>query len=488
MSLSNEQQYAFDRFIKGENLVITGPGGTGKSKLIQNFVNYCNSINRKIQVTALTGCAALLLGGDAKTIHSWSGIKLCRGNNSDIISQAQRSKYVKKNWTSTKTLIIDEASMMSMKMFNVLDQIGKEIRMNNRPFGGIQIVLACDFYQLPPVENPNDSESGQFCFESKNWYNIFPLENHIVLTKIFRQTDLEYIKILNEVRTGELSEESIQTLNTYLKRTYDEKEHNGIALTRLFPTRNRVDALNEKMFNELEDSSKKYKCLVTTDHSNYCDSGRAIETEKLKVCQKLSLREIENEVQQLTNNSPCVSELNLKVGAAVLCNANIDMDKGICNGSQGVIVDFVGEQKIPRVKFLNGIIMLMSRHNWQSEQYPTISINQYPLQLAWALTIHKIQGTTLDIAQIDIGRDIFAYGQSYVALSRLKSLKGLYLSCFMADRVKANPKVIEFYKNIPPIKISSPMSNNDSIFKSFELQEETIDEPCPDKNIKVIRI
>ena len=132
--------------------------------------------------------------------------------------------------------------------------------------------------------------------------------------------------------------------------------------------------------------------------------------------------------------------------------------------------------------------MLMSRHNWQSEQYPTISINQYPLQLAWALTIHKIQGTTLDIAQIDIGRDIFAYGQSYVALSRLKSLKGLYLSCFMADRVKANPKVIEFYKNIPPINISSPMSNNDSIFKSFELQEETIDEPCPDKNIKVIKI
>ena len=205
MSLSNEQQYAFDRFVKGENLVITGPGGTGKSKLIQNFVNYCNSINKKIQVTALTGCAALLLGGDAKTIHSWSGIKLCRGNNSDIISQAQRSRYVKKNWTSTKTLIIDEASMMSMKMFDVLDQIGKEIRMNNRPFGGIQIVLACDFYQLPPVENPNDSESGQFCFESKNWYNIFPLENHIVLTKIFRQTDLDYIKILNEVRIGELS-------------------------------------------------------------------------------------------------------------------------------------------------------------------------------------------------------------------------------------------------------------------------------------------
>jgi ATP-dependent DNA helicase PIF1 len=201
------------------------------------------------------------------------------------------------------------------------------------------------------------------------------------------------------------------------------------------------------------------------------------------------------ELQQLINSCPCVQELELKKGATVMCNANIDMEMGICNGSQGVIIDLVGESKRPKVKFTNGVIMVMDIHHWQSEEYPTLSVSQYPLQLAWALTIHKIQGTTLKMAQMDIGKDIFAYGQSYVALSRIESLDGLYLSSFMSNRVRAHPKVKEFYSRIPEVEIpdnsdfelefkteeNPEIKKIDGMFKQFEYKEE------PDTKIIVIK-
>ena len=480
MNLSEEQEYAFDKFKKGENIVITGPGGTGKSKLIQNFVNYGLSIKKNIQVTALTGCAALLLGVNAKTIHSWSGIRLAKGKKEEIINQAMKSKKVKKNWISTKTLIIDEASMMSVKIFDLLNDLGRAIRNSPKAFGGIQIVLTCDFYQLPPVESYNEPDTKKFCFESKDWFNIFPVENHIVLKKIFRQCDDEYIEILNEIRVGELSEKNINVLKKYLNREYKKDENDGTALTKLFPTRSKVDSVNNAMFKEIGDESIKYELKKHTDNLLYTDSGKAIEQDKLEMCNGLSSYDIENEFKQLENNCQAISELELKKGATVMCNANIDMDNGICNGSQGIIIDLVGEKRLPKVKFRNGTIMIVTRHHWQSEQYPVLSISQFPLQLAWALTIHKIQGTTLKMAQMDIGKDIFEYGQTYVALSRIESLDGLYLSNFMPDRIRANPKVKEFYLKIDH-PIIFPEKKTVLNFEEFEYKEDN-----KDSNTKII--
>ena len=170
-----------------------------------------------------------------------------------------------------------------------------------------------------------------------------------------------------------------------------------------------------------------------------------------------------------------------------MCTINLDMDAEICNGSQGVVIDIInnGSIQIPVVKFSNGIIRRISPHYWQSEDYPTLAVGQYPLCLAWALTIHKIQGATLSMAEIDIGRSIFEYGQTYVALSRIQSLDGLYLSAFEPSKIKTNPTVRQFYETIQEIeyKEETEKTENHSIF------EETLKKlEYKDSDVKIVKI
>jgi ATP-dependent DNA helicase PIF1 len=197
----------------------------------------------------------------------------------------------------------------------------------------------------------------------------------------------------------------------------------------------------------------------------------------LQKCLGLSIADKEFELEQLLNNSQCNKILRLKKGAAVMCTINLDMDNEICNGSQGIVIDIIenGSNQIPIVKFSNGIIKRISPHYWQSEEYPTLAVGQYPLCLAWALTIHKIQGATLNMAEIDIGRSIFEYGQTYVALSRIQSLNGLYLSAFEPGKIRANPKVSEFYETIKPVETNV----FEKTIKQFEYK---------DSDVKIVKI
>ena len=221
-NLSPEQKYALEKFKRGENLFITGAGGTGKTTLIKHFIEYAESVKKSIQVCALTGCAAVLLNCNARTIHSWSGIRLARGPKEKIIESVFKNKRQSRNWKKVKILIVDEVSMMSRKIFEVLDEIGKVIRHSSLPFGGIQVVFTGDFFQLPPVGTLGEPETEEFCFESAEWLRTFKSENHIELETIFRQTDKPYIEILSEIRRGQLSEKNIEVLKQYVKREYDQ--------------------------------------------------------------------------------------------------------------------------------------------------------------------------------------------------------------------------------------------------------------------------
>jgi len=486
MELSLEQQYAFDRFKQGQNLFITGQGGTGKTRLIENFVDHCKEKGVQFQVCALTGCATILLpkSCNARTIHSWSGIRLCKGANKQIVSNAVKHRGTKASWRKVRVLIVDEVSMMSVKMIEVLDAIARTARSNHLPFGGIQVVFVGDFYQLPPVGTTGDPTTELFCFESELWNRAFPKKNHIELKTVFRQTDPLYREILSQIRTATLSDENSNILYECVNREYDPSKHNGCVPPKLYPTRAKTDYLNNLKFSKLEGAVYECECKKKTLCKTFIEANTQLSTANLDKGSRLTSSELEYELQQLMNSSSFQDILYLKVGAVVMCTVNLDMDQGICNGSQGIITSMMDTNNgcVPIVKFTNGVVKVVNHHYIQSEEYPTIAVGQIPLCLAWAMTIHKIQGATLAMASIDVGNQIFEYGQTYVALSRVQSLDGLYLSAFQAYKIRANERVTQFYNDLPELDYVIELHP----FQKYEYEEELREEEMVDPNIKRI--
>lgn len=481
LKLSKQQDAVLERFYLGKNIFITGSAGTGKSFLIQKMCQGSGlSVGNggKIQVCAMTGIAAVLLNSGscnfikARTIHSWSGIKLC--NNPDkrvIINRVLKNKRVHKDWKQVSILIIDEISMMSCYVFEILEELARIIRKNNKPFGGIQVIFTGDMFQLPPIGDLDIPNSCKFCFESEKWNTVFEPENHIELIHIYRQNDPIYINLLNQIRLGEIDETNREIL---FKRV--GLDTTGLVLTKLFPIRVNVDRINQFEFAKIDETEHVFNQMVKTDVKFDIDTGKPFDEETLRICENATIEEIEQEKEMLKSqmSTVCQERVLLKKGAVVMCVANLDIDLGICNGSQGRIIDILSGTKrkiycggttgtattnpvatietsmdIPIVEFTNGVVYKsFVPQLWQSQNLPCIVIGQIPLVLSWATTIHKSQGMTLSRAEMDLGSQVFEYGQAYVALSRVKSLEGLYLTNFNPNKIKANPKVIAFYKKI----------------------------------------
>ena len=441
-SLSEKQRIAFDAVRDGHNVFLTGPGGTGKTYLIGLIKESLSNV----AVTAMTGCAALLLGQGAKTIHSWAGIGLGTGPFEQLIGRIRMMKKAATAWRNTRTLIIDEISMMTPDILELLDKVGKRLRNSSRPFGGLQVVFVGDFFQLPPVAKGVETA---FAFQSPVWLQT--IQKTVALDRIFRQEDSAFQKILDEARIGEISPRSLATLKSRCSLDYSGEL---IKPTILLARKADVELINKGSLDALPGEVRIYSAKIK--------NGKHTPSDAKKIVEKMDA------------NSPYVTELVLKKGAQVMLIKNVDPENGLVNGSRGIVTDFTPQGK-PVVHFKIGTEVTVDYETWASDHESPVERIQIPLCLAYALTIHKSQGATLDCALIDVGPKIFECGQAYVALSRLKSLDGLYISSVSATAFRAHPTVKSFYAGtyIPLVKEAPPMVPELNT-ESYAFEEEAV--------------
>lgn len=402
-----KQGIALEIMLSGESVLLTGSAGAGKTFVLNQFIKIAKSEGKHVSVTATTGLAATHLGGT--TIHSWSGIgisdELYRGFN-DKMSKTRREIIEK-----TDILIIDEISMLHDYRLDMVDEICRVVRKIDKPFGGIQLIMSGDFFQLPPI-NRGDSRAGGFVVNSKVWQELDPVICYI--EEQYRQDDEELLDILNSMRAGKLVRHHAEKL---LSRTEEHPEDFEL-VTELHTVNVDVDRLNEARLDTLEGDELFYT-QSTTGSKNY------VESLQRSVLAPITLR--------------------LKKGALVMAVKN-SPNKKYVNGSIGVVINFERGTEYPIVEFKNGKIVTMMPDTWEQRdgEKKRASISQIPLRLAWAITVHKSQGMTLDAAIIDL-RKAFVEGMGYVALSRVKNLRSLYLTGInqMALRVSEDAQNID---------------------------------------------
>lgn len=431
--LTDEQRKAFDLIEQGKSIFLTGPGGTGKSFLLKTiYEEIPTRTGKHVSVTAMTGCAALLLGKHAKTLHSWAGIGLGQETASVLAVKIRRIGKAMTRWFGTDILIIDEVSMMTVDLLEKLDAVAKLLRKNERPMGGIQVVFVGDFYQLPPVIKEGEMS---FVFESPTWTEI--VQGVVYLTKILRQDDPVFHKILDEARTGRMSKESLQILE---RRKIGRKalEDLQIKPTLLYTRRAEVDMINSRNIQAIEKDARRFTAETVFEPVNATKSLTKQSPEVKRI------------VEKMDKDGPYMPELILKEGAQVMLLYNLNPEVGLVNGARGVVTGFEGseETRVPLVQFRSGISHPIPKVSWMSNEIEGVGRKQIPLKLAYAITVHKAQGATLDCALIDIGTSTFECGQAYVALSRVKNLESLYVWDVEATAFRAHPKVLAFYNRL----------------------------------------
>jgi hypothetical protein len=389
-----KQALALEIMLSGENVFLTGAAGSGKTFTLNQFIKLAKNSGKKVSVTATTGLAATHLGGN--TIHAWSGIGIY-----DYLSRKFFEKFPKTRAEiikNTDILVIDEISMLHDFRLDMVEEICRTIHQNDKPFGGIQVILCGDFFQLPPI-NRAGGRTGGFAIRSNAWklakFTICYLEeNH-------RQKNDELSEILNALRADDLRRKHAQSLldriDVELSFKSDDFSKN---LTELHTTNIDVDKINEQKLTELEGEEFHF-AQTTTGAKNY--------------------------IETLQKSVLAPELLRLKKGALVMAVKNAQ-NRQYVNGSIGEVIDFERSTDYPIVQFRNGKIITMVPETWEMRdgEKKRASIMQIPLRLAYAITVHKSQGMTLDAARIDL-RKAFSEGMGYVALSRVRSLDRLYL-------------------------------------------------------------
>lgn len=410
MALNSKQQQAYELSLAGHNVFITGGGGVGKSFTIHRIVQDLRGRKFKnVRITASTGVAAMLIGG--VTLHSWAGVGLGEGTISSMVSIIDKYKKLKTRWLQTQVLVIDEISMIDVEFFTKLENVARIVRSTTKPFGGIQIILSGDFFQLPPVKSKG------YIFNSDVWEMC--ITKTVLLDQIYRQVDQKFIQLLEHVKVGNVTDEDVEIIN---QTSTNDMYSSEIKPTRLYATNASVDKINMDELRKLGGET-------------YTSSS------------------IDNIPKKARNFKPKFQydeRLMLKVGAQVMLLKNIDVENGLVNGSRGVVVELphMFDSEIS-IKFMDGNVVKIPKvtitvEDADGTQY---SREQYPLKLAWATTIHKSQGQTLDLVEMDLGK-VFEESQCYVALSRGVSLDKIKVTNFDPKKVKVSQTVLDFYAKL----------------------------------------
>lgn len=394
------------------NIFLTGPAGSGKTFVLNEYIRFLKKEKTAVAITASTGLAATHIGG--MTIHSWCGMGVKEFLNQNDLKKLSRNGRVKKRMKKTEVLIIDEISMLHAFQLDMVDQICRHFKDPFLPFGGMQVVLCGDFFQLPPIQRDR-SKQVQFVFGSQVWNKA---NMHICyLDEQHRQKDSRMTELLNGIRAGEVEQDSINNLTERLNIDFEGDEEP----LRLHTHNVDVDRINISELGKINSPSKRYHMHVEGN-------------EKL--------------AETLKGGCLAPEELVLKQGAKVMFVKN-NFDAGYINGTTGIVVGFDEESKIPIVQKADGKKITAHPEEWIFEDQEVVlaRIKQIPLRLAWAITVHKSQGMSLDFVEIDLSR-AFEFGMGYVALSRVRTLDGMRLLGINEMSLIVNPDIIAMDKDL----------------------------------------
>lgn len=406
--MNSEQLSAFEKAQKRKNIFITGAGGCGKSFTLNHIIKWARERRIECAVTASTGCAAYLIQG--RTIHSYLGIGLAKKTAKELADFVKWKKpFIVSKLRALEMLIIDEISMINAELFDKISEFLSLIRGSSKPFGGVQIILCGDFAQLPPTD-------GKYCFLANIWEksNI----ETITLKTMMRQSDDNRLQeILEELRWGLCTKDTLRLLKSLKHTNFANLKKNGIIPTVLYSMNVDVDAINEKQYKELIDNGAEtciYKTVTSISGKSWSLSMKI--PEKVELC----------------------------IGAQVVLTWNVAQDDGLINGSRGVVIGF--DTSGPIIRFVNGRETVIEITKITDEDDSTSAISFMPIRLAYALTIHKSQGMTLDAVILDLGDSIFEYGQAYTALSRARGLEFIKIISVKSSSFKTHKDVLNFYK------------------------------------------